>query len=184
MPGGCNIGARPIDIHLRGLAALGADIDLAGGNIVASAKRLKGAEIFLGGPFGSTVTGTANVMMAAALAEGTTVIESAACEPEITDLAELLNTMGAHVSGQGTPRLVIEGVRKLGGAEHTVIPDRIEAGTFMAAAAVTNGELEIVGARVEHLLAFIDRLRAIGVTVERTDGGLVVHSARHLEPVA
>lgn len=183
MPGGCNIGDRPVDLHLRGLAALGADIELKGGNIVASCDRLKGAEIFLGGPFGSTVTGTANIMMAACLARGTTVIESAACEPEITDLAVLLNTMGAHIKGQGSPRLIIEGVRQLGGATHTVIPDRIETGTFMAAAAVTNGELTVENAQLEHLMAFIDRLRAIGVCVDRSNGGVTVASSRYLKAV-
>ncbi len=183
MPGGCAIGDRPINLHVAGLAALGADVDLVNGDILLKAKRLHGAELFLGGPFGSTVTGTANVMMAACLAEGTTVIESAACEPEIADLAEFLNSCGARITGHGTPRVSITGVRQLGGCEHTVIPDRIEAGTFMMAGAITNGELRLRNCRLEHLLAVVDRLRAIGVNVEREDDEVVVSSARRLEPV-
>jgi UDP-N-acetylglucosamine 1-carboxyvinyltransferase len=182
MPGGCAIGSRPIDLHLRGLRALGADIQLSGGDVVARAKRLRGASIFLGGPFGSTVLGTANVMMAATLAEGRTVIESAACEPEVADLADYLNAMGAHVEGAGTPRVIIEGVEALRGAEHTVIPDRIEAGTFMIAAAVSNGEVTLTNGRMDHMMAIVDKLRQIGAIVESSNGGLVVASARRLEP--
>ncbi len=174
MPGGCAIGPRPINIHLRGMEALGAKIDLESGDIIASAKRLKGTEIFLGGPFGSTVTGTANVMMAATLAEGKTVIESAACEPEIQDLADFLNKMGAKISGAGSPRITIEGVRHLSGATHRVIPDRIEAGTFMLAAAITNGEVEIPNARLDHMMAVVDKLRQIGVVVEKRNNGAVI----------
>ena len=125
MPGGCAIGDRPIDIHLRGLRALGATIHLDGGDIVATAGRLRGAEVFLGGNFGSTVLGTANVMCAATLAQGKTTIECAACEPEIADLADYLNAMGARITGQGTPRITVEGVDKLTGCEHRIIPDRI-----------------------------------------------------------
>lgn len=183
MPGGCAIGPRPIDLHLRGLEALGAEIELDGGDIVASAKRLHGANVFLGGPYGSTVLGTANVLMAACLAEGTTVIESAACEPEIVDLIDYLNACGASISGGGTPRLVIEGVDHLTGVEHTVIPDRIEAGTFMIAAAITNGELRLTNVRLDHMLAVVDKLRQVGVIVEADDGGAVVSCARRLEPV-
>jgi len=167
LPGGCVIGLRPIDLHLKGLAALGAKIEIEHGYIVAQAQRLRGTDIFLGGPFGSTVLGTANVMMAAVLAEGTTLIESAACEPEIADLAALLDKMGARISGIGTPRLVIEGVRSLKGAEHSVIPDRIEAGTFMIAAALTGGEVVLRGARADHLGAVIDKLRQVNVGVTR-----------------
>lgn len=174
MPGGCAIGPRPINIHLRGMEALGAKIDLESGDIIASAKRLKGTEIFLGGPFGSTVTGTANVMMAATLAEGKTVIESAACEPEIQDLADFLNKMGAKISGAGSPRITIEGVRHLSGATHRVIPDRIEAGTFMLAAAITNGEVEIPNARLDHMMAVVDKLRQTGVVVEKRNNGAAI----------
>lgn len=183
MPGGCAIGSRPVNLHLRGLRALGARIELDGGDIVATADKLHGAEIFLGGPFGSTVLGTANVMMAATLAEGTTVIESAACEPEVLDLAEFLNAMGAKVSGAGTPRIVIEGVEQLGAAAHTIIPDRIEAGTFMVAAAITNGEVKLSNVRLDHMLAVVDKLRQIGVQVEADDGKVVVSSARRLAPI-
>ncbi|MGC9453719.1 MAG: UDP-N-acetylglucosamine 1-carboxyvinyltransferase [Phycisphaerae bacterium] len=182
MPGGCAIGSRPIDLHLRGLRALGANIELSGGDVVATAKRLHGASIFLGGPFGSTVLGTANVMMAATLAEGRTVIESAACEPEIADLADYLNSMGASIEGAGTPRVTIEGVDSLRGAEHTVIPDRIEAGTFMVASAVSNGEVRVKNARVDHMMAAVDKLRQIGAIVEQAGDGLEVASARRLEP--
>jgi UDP-N-acetylglucosamine 1-carboxyvinyltransferase len=182
MPGGCAIGARPVDLHLRGLRALGAEIHLESGDIVARTDRLRGEEIFLGGPFGSTVLGTVNVMLAAVLAEGTTVIESAACEPEIQDLAAYLGAAGAKISGAGTPRLVIEGVRELRGVEHTVIPDRIEAGTFMLASAVSNGEVRLRNVRLDHLMALVDKLREIGVQVETDNGGAVVSSARRLEP--
>ncbi len=183
MPGGCAIGPRPIDLHLRGLEAMGATIELDGGDIVATADRLHGAEIFLGGPFGSTVLGTANVMMAATLAEGRTVIEAAACEPEVEDLACCLNDMGARVSGAGTPRVTVEGVEALHGCAHTVIPDRIEAGTFMCAAAITNGQVHIERVRLDHMVAVTDRLRAIGVIVESADGGAEVSSARRLTAV-
>jgi UDP-N-acetylglucosamine 1-carboxyvinyltransferase len=183
MPGGCAIGSRPIDIHLRGLEALGAEVELEGGDIIATADRLTGGEVFLGGPFGSTVTGTANIMMAAALAEGTTVIECAACEPEIQDLAEFLTAMGARISGVGSPRVVIEGVDRLTGAAHRVVPDRIEAGTFMVAAAITNGEITLSPVRLEHMMAVTQKLRQIGVNVEATDGGVTVSSDRRLEPV-
>ncbi|MBK9128101.1 MAG: UDP-N-acetylglucosamine 1-carboxyvinyltransferase [Phycisphaerales bacterium] len=184
MPGGCAIGDRPIDIHLRAFKSLGAEIELVSGDIIARAKRLRGREMFLGGPFGSTVLGTGNAMMAATLAEGTTVIEMAACEPEVVDLANFLNRCGASITGQGTPRIVVEGVRQLRGCEHTIIPDRIEAGTLMVAAAITNGEVTLDNCRLDHLMAFVDRLSAIGVNVEKgKDNGVVVSSARRLEPV-
>jgi UDP-N-acetylglucosamine 1-carboxyvinyltransferase len=169
MPGGCAFGARPVDLHLRGLEALGATISLDGGNIHCRADRLKGTTIFLGGPFGSTVLGTANVMSAATVAEGTTVIECAACEPEIADLARLLNSMGARIEGAGTPRITIRGVDELGPATHRVMPDRIVAGTYAAAAAVTNGDIEIASFPYDSLLAAIDRFQEIGVNVERVD---------------
>lgn len=183
MPGGCAIGDRPISLHLQGLKGLGAETDLVSGDVLLRAKKLHGAEIFLGGPFGSTVTGTANLMMAACLADGRTVIESAACEPEVVDLADFLNKSGARISGHGTPRITIEGVGSLSGTEHTIIPDRIEAGTFMIAAALTNGELEIRNARLEHMLAVVDRLRHVGVHIERKEDAILVASSRRLEPV-
>ncbi|MFP4104456.1 MAG: UDP-N-acetylglucosamine 1-carboxyvinyltransferase [Phycisphaerae bacterium] len=183
MPGGCAIGARPVDLHLRGLKALGAEITLEGGDIIATTRGLRGANVFLGGPFGSTVLGTANVMMAATLAEGTTLIECAACEPEIQDLADYLNKMGAHIEGAGSPRIIIEGVDQLSGCEHRVIPDRIEAGTFMIAAAITNGDLRIKDVRMDHMMAVVDKLRQIGVIVEEDSGSLAVSSSRRLEPI-
>lgn len=184
LPGGCNIGYRPINLHLQGFEALGATVEMTGGDIHVKAKKLKGAEIFLGGPFGSTVLGTANVMMAACLADGTTVIECAACEPEVVDCANYLNACGARITGHGTPRITIEGVNELKGCEHNVIPDRIEAGTFMIAAAITNGDVRLTNCRLDHLLAVVDRLKAIGVHVERSPEGYVhVSSARRLNPV-
>ncbi len=183
MPGGCAIGSRPVDLHLRGLRALGAEIDLDGGDIVARADRLKGAEIFLGGPFGSTVTGTANVMTAATLAQGRTIIECAACEPEIQDLAAFLNAMGARITGAGSPRVTIDGVEALAGAAHTVIPDRIEADTFMVAAAITGGAIKLSQARLDVMMAVVHKLQQIGVTVEKDAGGAVVSAAGELKPV-
>ncbi len=179
MPGGCAIGDRPVDLHLRGLAALGAEISLEGGDIIAKAPpggRLRGDTIFLGGPFGSTVLGTANVMSAATLAECITIIESAACEPEIVDLANLLRKMGAKITGAGSPRITIEGVESLGRADHAVIPDRIEAGTFMCAAAITGGAVTIENCPIDTLLAAIDRLEHAGVHIETTDGTDPLHA--------
>ncbi len=171
MPGGCAFGSRPIDLHLRGMQALGAKIDFNGGDIIVTAPDgLKGTTIFLGGPFGSTVLGTANVMCAAALAKGRTVIESAACEPEVVDLAQLLNKMGARIQGAGGPRLVIDGVESLGSATHTVIPDRIVAGTYAVAAAVTNGDVILEEFPYDGMLAVIDRFNEIGVHVELLEG--------------
>ncbi len=183
MPGGCAIGSRPVDIHLRGMRALGANVDLDSGDIVAKAKNLTGAEVFLGGPFGSTVLGTTNVIMAAALAKGTTVIECAACEPEIVDLADFLNSAGAKITGAGSPRIIIEGVDQLEAIEHRVIPDRIEAGTFIIGAALTNGEVKIKNARLDHLMAVVDKLRQVGVIIEQDNGLVVASSARRLVPI-
>ena len=166
MPGGCNIGDRPVDLHIRGLKALGAKIHLDEGYIVAECDRLQGARVFLGGSFGSTVLGTANLMSAACLAQGTTVIESAACEPEVVDLANMLIAMGARITGVGSPRITVEGVDKLRGVSHRVIPDRIEAGTYAVAAAITNGEVVLDHFPFEALTAVIDRLAEIGVEVE------------------
>lgn len=172
MPGGCVFGERPVDLHLRGLEALGAKIELKGGDIIAtiaSGDRLVGNTIFLGGPFGSTVLGTANVMSAATLARGTTIIESAACEPEVVDLANLLNAMGAKIRGAGSPRLIIEGIEQLGGADHEVIPDRIVAGTYAVAAAITNGNVTIDDFPYDCLLSTVEILEQVGVHVKRMD---------------
>jgi len=183
MPGGCAIGDRPINLHLRGMETLGAKLSLESGNILAHADRLQGKEIFLGGPFGSTVLGTANIMTAAALAQGHTIIEAAACEPEIVDLGNFLLSCGAKISGHGSPRISIEGVDELHGCEYSIIPDRIEAGTFMVAAAITNGELTLTNCRCEHLMAVIDRLQYIGVNIEQVEGKVRVSSTRRLNPV-
>ena len=182
LPGGCIIGARPINLHLKGFQALGAKIKIAGGYIDATVKKLAGNSMFLGGRAGPTVLGTANVMMAAALADGVTVIESAACEPEVVDLADFLNAMGAQISGAGSPTITITGVMKLHGAEHEVIPDRIEAATFLIAAGATNGEVTLKGARVDHLRAVIDKLNEAGVAVARSGANLVARRKAKLKP--
>ncbi len=165
LPGGCAIGTRPIDLHLKAFEKLGAVVSLEAGNVVARAPggRLTGADIYFEKV---TVTGTENVMMAAVLASGKTKIVNAAREPEIEDLAELLNKMGARVKGAGTETIEIEGVEGLNGAEHTIIPDRIETGTFIIAAAITKGEIEITGCRPDHLTAVIAKLRSAGVEIE------------------
>ncbi len=167
LPGGCNIGDRPIDLHIKGLRALGAEIRIERGYVIAEADQLRGARIYLGGPFGSTATGTCNVMVAAALAKGESLIEAAACEPEVVDFGNLLIRMGARISGLGTPFIRIEGVPRLQAAEHRIIPDRIEAATLMIAAAITAGNVELVNTRPDHLTAVIEKLREIGVTVEQ-----------------
>ncbi len=183
LPGGCIIGARPINLHLKGFEALGAKITVKAGYIHARAPRLAGAEVFLGGRAGSTVLGTANVMMAATLAEGVTMIESAACEPEVVDLANFLNAMGARITGAGSPAITITGVKTLHGAEHEVIPDRIEAATYALAAAATDGEVTLLGARPDHLHAVLDKLRDAGVKVERRGAALTVSRNGRLKPV-
>jgi len=183
MPGGCAIGDRPVNLHLRGLQELGAQIHLKNGYIIAEAPNgLRGKDIFMGGPFGSTVLGTANVLMAATLAKGHTVIESAACEPEIANLANCLNKMGARITGIGSPRLIIEGVKELKPVEFEVIPDRIEAGTFMAAAAITESELRLQNCRLDDMMAVVDRLRNIGVTVDAEGDGCVVACTGPIRP--
>jgi UDP-N-acetylglucosamine 1-carboxyvinyltransferase len=182
LPGGCIIGARPINLHLKGFAALGVKIKIESGYVEATARKIVGGSMFLGGRAGPTVLGTANVMMAAALGEGITVIESAACEPEVVDLANFLNAMGAQISGAGSPTVTITGVKKLHGAEHEVIPDRIETATFVIAAAATNGEITIKGGRAEHLRAVLDKLHEANVTVERRGTDLLVKRKGKLKP--
>jgi UDP-N-acetylglucosamine 1-carboxyvinyltransferase len=184
MPGGCAIGDRPVDIHLRGLRELGAKIEIKNGYISATAPAgLKGKNIFLGGPFGSTVLGTANILMAATLAKGNTIIESAACEPEISDLANMLNKMGAKIIGIGSPRLTIKGVTSLKPVKYQVIGDRIEAGTFMVAAAMTpESKLEINNCSLDDMLCVVDRLEKIGINVQKTETGCVVSRNGPLKP--
>src|SRR6266404_5729166 len=183
LPGGCVIGARPINLHLKGFQALGAKVVIEGGYVQASAKRLVGSAMFLGGRAGSTVLGTANVMMAAVLAEGVTVIESAACEPEVVDLAKFLNAMGAKIVGAGSPTITITGVKELHGADHEVIPDRIEGATYAIAAAATNGEVTLRGARADHMHAVLDKLTDSGARIERSGGAITVRRNGRLKPV-
>jgi UDP-N-acetylglucosamine 1-carboxyvinyltransferase len=168
LPGGCAFGVRPIDLHLKGMEALGARVRIEHGYVHAQAPEggLVGAEMFLASGSGPTVLGTANVMMAATLAHGLTVIHGAACEPEVVDLADCLVAMGARVSGQGSPRLEIEGVDELHGTEHRVIPDRIEAGTYLAAGALTGGRVRVAGCRPDHLFALLDHMRRARIPFE------------------
>ncbi|MDR2355803.1 MAG: UDP-N-acetylglucosamine 1-carboxyvinyltransferase [Clostridiales Family XIII bacterium] len=175
LPGGCAIGTRPIDLHLKGLKALGARIVSKDGYVIAAAERLRGANVYLDSP---SVGATENITMAAALAEGTTVIENAAEEPEIVDMVNFLNKMGARIKGAGTNTIRIEGVARLGGAKHGVIPDRIETGTFMIAAAVTRGKVLIRNAVPDHVKPVTAKLGECGVDVRALDDGLIV-DARH-----
>jgi UDP-N-acetylglucosamine 1-carboxyvinyltransferase len=180
LPGGCAIGARPIDVHLKGLEAMGAHITLEHGYVDARAERLRGANIVCDV---ASVTGTENLIMAASLAQGRTVIENAAREPEVEELAVVLNKMGARIQGAGTAIIQIEGVNQLHPIEHTILPDRIEAGTFMVAAAITRGDVLIKDTRPEHLDAVMAKLRSAGVTVTVEDGGVRVRGGGDLRPV-
>ncbi|HTC20545.1 MAG TPA: UDP-N-acetylglucosamine 1-carboxyvinyltransferase, partial [bacterium] len=182
LPGGCAIGARPIDLHLKGIEQLGAKVTIEHGYVHAKASKLKGATIYLAGPHGPSVGATVNVLLAATAAEGTTVIESASSEPEVEDLVNCLKAMGASIEGGGTSRLVIEGQKKLRGVDYSVIPDRVEAGTFMVAAAITKGDVLIQKANANHLTAVIDKLRQIGVTVDVTSEGVRVKGAEAYKP--
>jgi UDP-N-acetylglucosamine 1-carboxyvinyltransferase len=178
LPGGCAIGQRPIDLHLAGFEKLGATVAIEGGDVIARAKRLQGREVYFDRV---TVTGTENLMMAATLADGLTVLNNVAREPEIVDLAELLNKMGARIEGAGRGAIRIEGVEQLGGAEHTIIADRIETGTFAVAAAMTGGELDIVNCDPEALAAVLDKLEETGVRIERPNAfSLRVGSDNHI----
>jgi UDP-N-acetylglucosamine 1-carboxyvinyltransferase len=182
LPGGCVIGPRPIDLHIKGLTGLGATIEKRHGYLIAEAKQLRGARIFLGGPFGSSVGATINIMLAAVKAEGVTVIESAACEPEVSDVALFLNKMGAKITGGGTPTLTIEGTGQLQGTEHQVVPDRIEAGTFMIAAAATSGDIALLGAEPRHLDAVAAKLRETEAEVLEEEGKIRVRAAGKKAP--
>jgi UDP-N-acetylglucosamine 1-carboxyvinyltransferase len=166
LPGGCVIGDRPIDLHLKGFEALGSAVRVEGGDIKVFAPKLAAAQIDMKGKFGPTVLGTDNVMMAAVLANGVTVIEGAACEPEVVDLANFLNKMGAKIAGAGTERIVIEGVNELHGAEHRVIPDRIEAGTFLVAGAIAGDGVTVKRVEPEHMRAVTDSLAKCGYAVD------------------
>src|SRR5213592_4064688 len=166
LPGGCVIGDRPIDLHLKGFEALGSAVRVEGGDIKVFAPKLRAAQINMNGQFGPTVLGTDNVMVAAVLADGVTVIEGAACEPEVVDLASFLNKMGANIEGAGTDRIVIEGVHELHGAEHRVIPDRIEAGTFLVAGAIAGEGVTLKRVEPEHVRAVTDLLARCGYAVD------------------
>ena len=183
LPGGCVIGTRPIDLHLKGLRGLGAQVEVEAGYVRVHAPRLEGQMIFLGGRVGPTVLGTANLMMAATLASGITVIESAACEPEVVDLADFLIAMGAKITGAGSPTITIHGVKALHGADHEVIADRIEAGTFAAVAAATGGEVTLRGARPDHLGAVLDKLQEAGAEIRRAAGVLTVRGTGVIKPI-
>jgi len=180
LPGGCAIGARPINLHLKGLQALGAEINLAHGYVEAKAKRLKGARINFDI---STVGGTEHLMMAAAMAKGETILENAAREPEIDDLAQMLNLMGAKIEGAGTDTIRIQGVNELAPVSYSVMPDRIEAGTFMIAAAITGGDIHILGMKPEHLDALIFKLQDAGVEVTSRNNVVRVKAPRKLRSI-
>ncbi len=180
LPGGCSIGSRPIDLHLMGLERMGAQIELKEGYVEAECRRLKGNTILFDI---STVTGTENLMMAACLAEGRTVLENAAREPEVSDLAQLLVSMGARIEGIGSSRIVIEGVKELKGARHRIIPDRIEAGTLMVAAGITKGEVLIRGATPEHIEILFEKLREAGMAIQVEDQGIRARMDRRPSPV-
>ncbi len=180
LPGGCAIGTRPIDLHLKGFEALGAQVTLSGGDVIARADRLYGNHVYLDFP---SVGATENIMMAASLAEGTTYIENAALEPEIVDLANFLNSMGARISGAGTNVIRIEGVRQLGSTDYTPIPDRIEAGTFMVAAAATGGDVIIKNVIPEHLKAVTAKLLESNAVVEEDDDQVRVYRVEEIKPV-
>lgn len=184
LPGGCVIGVRPVDLHLKGLRALGAEIEVKGGNVIARAPQgLRGAEIYLGGHFGSSVGATVNILLAAVLAKGKSVIHCAACEPEVDDLANFLNLMGAAIHGIGSPRLEIDGVDNLHGVDYFVIPDRIEAATLLVAGAITRGDVKVLDARPEHLFAVLDTFRDVGIPLETGDRWVAVHNGAALRAV-
>src|SRR5262245_57303646 len=173
LPGGCAIGARPINLHIKGFEKLGATVQTSHGYIEASAEHLHGGEIVFDK---ITVTGTENLMMAAALAQGRTVLHNAAREPEVVDLADMLNGMGAKIEGAGTPSITVDGVFELKGTTHHVIPDRIEAGTFLIAGAITGGQIEIVDSNPGHMGSVIEKLREAGVKIEIANGRMLVQS--------
>jgi len=182
LPGGCVIGVRPVNLHLKGMKALGAKVDVANGYVNASTRKLKGSHIYLGGVYGSSVLATANVMMAATLADGETIIESASCEPEIEDLGNFLNAMGSDVKGCGTPRISINGVKGLHGANYRIGPDRIETGTFILIAAATKSNITIKNVCYTHLLALIDKLQEMGLNFEFKDNSLTANYKKELKP--
>ena len=183
LPGGCIIGVRPVDLHIKGIKALGSRIAIDGGYVLAEARHLKGVHMYLGGEYGSSVLATGNVMMATCLARGKTIIEAAACEPEVWDLAEVLIGMGAKIRGHGTPVIEIDGVKSLHGVDHTVIPDRIEAGTFIIAGLITQGDILIKNVNPRHLGALIDKLKDAGATLQIAGNTIRVNMKKQLRPI-
>jgi UDP-N-acetylglucosamine 1-carboxyvinyltransferase len=183
MPGGCVIGDRPIDLHLKGFEALGAAVRVEGGNVKVFAPKLTGAVINLRGKFGPTVLGTDNIMMAAVLAEGTTVIEGAAQEPEVVDLANFLNKMGAKIEGAGTRRIIVEGVKELHGVEHDIIPDRIETGTFLVAGAISGKSVTVKQVEPEHVRAVTNALQGCGFKIESTERAITISPNGETKPL-
>ena len=183
MPGGCVIGNRPIDLHVRALEALGAKVQLSGGVVKVDGKNISGNSVFIGGRHGSTVTGTANALMLAVLTPGSTVLEGCACEPEITDLCHMLESMGANIQGIGSHLLKIEGVDRLSGCKHRVIPDRIEAGTYILAGAITGGELTIDGIDFGHMGSFLDLLKTSGVSLVPQNQSIIASVPTSLKPL-
>lgn len=185
LPGGCVIGPRPVDLHIKGLKQMGCKVEVRGGNIHVDGRNVKGQRVFLGGRYGSTVTGTHNILMAAVMTPGTTLIESAACEPEVNDLANMLVKMGAKIEGIGSHQLVVTGVDKLHGCNHAVMPDRIEAGTFLIAGAITEGDLTVTGANPSDMGSLIDKLEEaqVRVTVKENGDIRVQASPRIRQPV-
>lgn len=184
LPGGCVIGVRPVDIHIKGIHALGAKTEIEGGYVIAKAPRLKGAQIYLAGSLGSSVLATANIMMAAVLAQGQTVIESASCEPEIEDLANFLIEMGAKIQGHGSPRIIINGVKRLYGAEFRIAADRIEAGTFMILAAAVKSSIVLRNVPYAQLLALVDKMQEAGINVEEKGSIVRVTPGRRIKPTS
>lgn len=181
LPGGCVIGVRPVDLHIKGLKALGTDIKIENGYVIATGKKMKGTHIYLGGLFGPSVLATANVMMAATLTPGITVLDSVACEPEIEDLYNFLEGMGADLRGKGTPRIGVKGVKKLHGFDYTIGPDRIEAGTLMLMAVATKSTITLTNVEKDHLLVLIDTLREAGVKFTFTKNTITVRPPKHLK---
>ena len=183
MPGGCVIGNRPIDLHVRALEALGAEVQLSGGIVKVNGNNISGNSVFIGGRHGSTVTGTANAVMLAVLTPGCTILEGSACEPEITDLCHMLQAMGANIQGIGSHLLKIEGVEKLNGCKHRVIPDRIEAGTYVLAGAITGGELTIEGINPAHMGSFLDLLKTAGLNLDYQNQSIKISDNLNLNPL-
>lgn len=184
MPGGCVIGHRPIDLHVKALESLGAEVELSNGVVKVQGKNLRGNSIFLGGRHGSTVTGTANALMLAVLTPGKTILEGCACEPEISDLCNMLISMGAQIAGIGSHRLTIEGVSKLDGCRHRVIPDRIEAGTYLLAGAITKSEITIEGVETSHLGSFLNLLESIGLSLSKKENEIKISPpSNRLKPI-